>query len=154
MSKRTGLYEKLREYARMDYYPMHMPGHKRNSGIFAETIPAERSGDISEVIPYSLDITEIDGFDNLHLPEGILKEAMERAAAVFGAEQTYFLVNGSTCGLLAGISACAAPGDRILMARNCHKAVYNAVYLRELRPVYLYPKEVPDYGICGSIDPE
>lgn len=142
MSERTGLYERLREYARTDYYPMHMPGHKRNS---------ELCGDI---LPYSMDITEIDGFDNLHLPEGILKEAMERAANVFGAEQTYFLVNGSTCGLLAGISACTNPGDRILMARNCHKAVYHAVYIRQLRPVYLCPEEVPEFGICGGIDPE
>ena len=83
----------LEAYAESGVYPFHMPGHKRNA------FPMKN--------PYEIDITEIDGFDDLHAPEGILKEAMERAAKVYGAKQSYYLVNGSTCGILAAISAAA-----------------------------------------------
>ena len=75
----------------------------------------------------------IEGFDDLHAPDGILKEAQEKAAVVFGAEETFFLVNGSTAGILTAVSAAAPRGSRIIMARNCHKSVYHAdVYKRQL----------------------
>ena len=83
------LCEKLKEYKDSDYYPFHMPGHKRN-GDMTEKILAD---------VYGLDITEIDGFDNLHQTVGILKREQEKAARLYGAEQTYFLVNGSTGGI-------------------------------------------------------
>ena len=76
------IYEKLREYAKSDAYPFHMPGHKRKVDW------------ISDV--YDIDITEIDGFDDLHHAEGILRDAQERAARVYQADETHFLVNGST----------------------------------------------------------
>ena len=171
--KETGqsLYERLCEYAGEGCYPFHMPGHKRNGELFLQYEDSRKPGCRSEgesdgrtgdgpaarpaavEIPYGIDITEIEGFDNLHQPEGILKESMERAAELYGADETFYLVGGSTCGLLAGISACTEPGDRILMARNCHKAVYHAVYLRGLRPVYLYPETEEEFGICGGIRP-
>ncbi len=128
--------EKLKKYSQSSYYPFHMPGHKRM--------------DSPPVNPYALDITEIDGFDNLHKPEGILLEAQEDLAGLCGAKESYFLVNGSTCGLLAAISAVAKRGDQILMARNCHKAAYHAAALRELHTEYLYPA-VTKEGIQGSI---
>ena len=146
---RGNLYERLCEYAQEEYYPFHMPGHKRNEEVFKQH---EDSAAIA--IPYGIDITEIEGFDNLHQPEGILKESMERAAELYGAGKTFYLIGGSTCGLLAGICACTEPGDWILMARNCHKAVYHAVYIRGLRPVYLYPEIEEEFGICGGIRPE
>lgn len=120
------LWKKLTEYNDSPAYPMHMPGHKRRGeGAFAW---------------YGMDITEIDGFDNLHDAQGILKEAMDRAAKVMGAKRSWFVVNGSTCGLLAGIFAITKQGDRVLVARNCHKAVSHALMLRGLQPVWIYPK--------------
>ena len=119
------LYEKLTEYGRTDSYPFHMPGHKRRLGGMAD--------------PYFFDITEIDGFDNLHHAEGILLEAQRRAARLYGAEETYFLVNGSTAGILSAVGACL-PSGKILMARNCHKAAYHAVFLNHLEAEYLYPR--------------
>ena len=119
-----------------------MPGHKRKGERF------------SFENPYSFDITEIDGFDNLHHPEGILKESMEQAAAVYGSEKSYFLVNGSSCGLLAAISACVPAGGKILVARNCHKSVYHGLILRGLVPVYLCPDGVPQWGMSGPVSPE
>lgn len=134
------LYKNLIEYSQSDYYPLHMPGHKRN-------MP-------EGINPFLYDITEIEGFDNLHNPQGILRIAQEEAARFYEADKTYFLVNGSTCGLLSAICGTTRRGDKILVARNCHKAVYNAIYLNELNPVYIQPEYVEKYGINGGIDPE
>lgn len=130
---------KLRNYADTDTYPFHMPGHKRNMDGFEN--------------PYNIDITEITGFDDLHHADGIIKEAQQRAAKLYGADRCYYLVNGSTCGILSAISATTKKGDKIIVARNCHKSVYHALYLRELQPVYVYP-EVSDYNIQGQIRKE
>ena len=99
----AGLDLALEAYAKSDFYPFHMPGHKR--------VPAAAFN------AYTVDLTEIDGFDNLHAPKGILKEAQERAANLYGAKKTYYLVNGSTCGILAAISAAVSFGGKILMSR-------------------------------------
>ena len=82
------LYKKLEAYGKSDFYPFHMPGHKRNPLAVDGDFPVER------------DITEIDGFDNLHHPEGILRDSMDWAAALYGADQTYYLINGSTSGFM------------------------------------------------------
>ena len=102
-----------------------MPGHKRRVLPFPN--------------PYTIDITEIDGFDNLHHAEGLIREAEERAAKLYGADRSYYLVNGSTCGLLAAICAAARRGDKVLAARNCHKAVYHAISMQGLSVEFLYP---------------
>ena len=138
------LYDKLAAYGQSDYYPYHMPGHKRNSSM---GIPYALSES------FKIDITEIDGFDNLHHPEGILKQAQERAAKLYGAEETFFLVNGSTCGILAAISAATDRHDNILVARNCHKSLYHAAYLQELQLRYLYPEQIAGYGISDAVAP-
>lgn len=122
------LYEKLRTYSHSDYYGFHMPGHKRHLDLMPGTSP------------YSIDITEIDGFDDLHHAEGILLEAQRRASEVYHAEETHFLINGSTVGILSAIAGVTQKGDTILVARNCHKSVYHAIYMNELNPVYLYPR--------------
>ena len=121
------IYEKLKKYSDSDYYGFHMPGHKRNLDL------------MPGVSPYKIDITEIDGFDDLHHAEGILLEAQRRAAKVCHADETHFLVNGSTVGILSAIAGVTKKGDTILVARNCHKSVYHAIYMNELNPVYLYP---------------
>ena len=127
--------QKLKALAQSDVYPFHMPGHKRQlSGFF----------------PYELDITEIEGFDNLHHAKGLLFEAQQYAAQMYQSRKAYYLVNGSTCGILAAISAATTKGGRVLVARNCHKAVYNAIYLRGLKAEYVYPVAT-HYGIQGQI---
>ena len=84
MTQRT-LAESLAAYADSDCYPFHMPGHKRR---LTEMLP-----DFPEALQRAarLDITEIDGFDNLHDPEGILKDAEEKAAALYGADSCYYV---------------------------------------------------------------
>lgn len=135
------LFEQLKQYDESDIYPYHMPGHKRQSmGALPKQLAA-------------LDITEIEGFDNLHQPQGILQELQQYAARVYGAEETFYLVNGSTCGVLSAISTAVPIGGRILIARNCHKSVYHAAYLRQLHISYLYPELVPEIGICEAVSP-
>ena len=134
------IFDKLKNYSDSDYYAFHMPGHKRNLDLMDGTSP------------YRIDITEIDGFDDLHHAEGILKEAQERAAEVYHADETHFLVNGSTVGILSAILGTTEKGDSILVARNCHKSVYHAIYLNELDPVYLYPKFDTELGLSTEID--
>ncbi len=133
--------EALYEYSRTDFYPFHMPGHKRN--FMPETMNSF----------YNIDITEITDFDNLHHAEGILKENQQLAAELYGADFTYFLINGSTAGILAAVSACTKRNGKLLMARNCHKAVYHGAYLRGLDTVYLYPSYEPTCGLNGRISP-
>ena len=139
--KKETLYSKLIEYSKDGRYPFHMPGHKRNCTM-AEGME-----------PFAVDITEIDEFDNLHHAEGIIKEAMDNAADFFGTDKTWFLVNGSTCGLLAAIHSVTDIGDKIIIGRNCHKAVYNAVELRNLKVQYLYPEYIDEYAINGGYSP-
>ena len=133
------LYRALEIYSQEDYYPFHMPGHKRNP----DTVNTD--------LPFDRDITEIEGFDNLHHPEGILKKAQETAASVYDTKECYYSVNGSTAALLAAVSATVPRNGQILVARNCHKAVYHALYLRNLIPTYVYPQMDPKWWINGGI---
>lgn len=136
------IYERLKEYKNSDFYGFHMPGHKRNENI----IKAE--------LPYGIDITEIDGFDDLHHAGGIIKEAEKRAANLYHADETHFLVNGSTAGILSAVLGCTGKGGKILMSRNCHKSVYHAVFMNELNPVYLYPEFSDEMQLNGEIKAE
>ena len=124
--------------------PMHMPGHKRNTAL----------ADYLRTLRADLDITEIDGFDDLHAPEGLLLDGMRRAARLWGADESRFLVNGTTCGLLAAVYALAADGGRAIVARNCHKSVYHALELTGVEPVFVRPEVDGQTGICGGISPE
>ena len=138
----ASLYDKLIEYNKSDYYGFHMPGHKRNEKMFGTRLP------------YGIDITEIDGFDDLHHAETLIKDQEERAARLYKAEETHFLVNGSTVGILSAILGVTNRGDKILVARNCHKSVYNAMKLNGLRPIYIYPEYEKDLQINGEVSGE
>lgn len=133
------LYEKLTSYSESDYYGFHMPGHKRNTHLMDENLP------------YQIDITEIEGFDDLHHADGILKDEQELAAKVYHADETHFLINGSTAGILSAIMGSVSRGEKILVARNCHKSVYHAIFMKELKPVYLYPEFYADLELNGEV---
>ncbi len=131
------IYEKLEAYAKSDAYPFHMPGHKRRVD-WMENV-------------YDIDITEIDGFDDLHHAEGMIKEGMERMAHAVGAKQSYYIVNGSTCGILAAIYGNCPQGATVAVARNTHKSVAHAILLRGLKPIYIYPQNVDNLCISGQV---
>ena len=145
------LINRLAAYARSDMYPFHMPGHKRRTGPEDSFM---NSCVDSFTNPFAVDITEIEGFDNLHHPEGILKDSMKWAADVYGADQTYYLINGSTGGILAAVCGSVPRGGRILVSRNCHKSVYHGICLNQLKTSYVYPQEIEGLGIQGGITAE
>lgn len=130
---------KLEQLSHSDVYPFHMPGHKRQITFACD--------------PYQIDITEIDGFDNLHHATGIIKDLQDRYASLYQSKEAYLLVNGSSGGILSAISSAVHPGDHILMAKNSHKSVYHAAILNQLHVTYLYPEQL-SYGINGSIQPK
>ena len=118
-----------------------MPGHKR------------RVRPAPGLDCYAWDLTEIDGADDLHDADGILADAMARTAALYGARRCWYLVGGSTVGLLAGIRALAPFGSTVIAARNCHKAVYHAIELGRLTAHYLPPPVDTAFGVYGSVPP-
>lgn len=145
------LWEELKNYSASDYYPFHMPGHKR---LLKEDAPTCYKRLPQSPAPYQYDITEIEGFDNLHDAKGLLLSLQQKAASVYHAEQSFFLINGSTGGILSAVSAVAQDGKKLLVARNCHKSVYHAVQLNRLRAEYLWPEMIEDFDIQGELKAE
>ena len=138
------LWERLEAHHKAGYLSLHMPGHKENAALapYLARLGAE------------LDITELPEFDDLHDPSGVLAQGMDRAAKLWESRKSYFQVNGSTGGLLAAIRAATRRGDQVLVARHCHKAVYHAIELCGLDPVFLLPPVEETFGLAGSLSPE
>ncbi len=136
------IYNKLIKYSRSKPTVFHMPGHKLGEGI-----PKELLDNLTKI-----DLTEIEGTDNLHYPEGIIKEAQELAAKAFGAKKTFFLVNGSTCGIHAMIMSTCKKGDKLIVARDCHKSVINAMIMVGVNPVYIKPRYNKEFDISTIIN--
>jgi len=126
-----------------------MPGHKGGLG-FLETIDGKR---IYENL-IKCDVTETPGLDNLHHPEGIIREAQELLKELYGSTKAYFLVNGSTSGNLAMIFASFNEGDKIIVERNCHRSIFNGIIMRKLKPIYIKNEINNQYNAPLSIDME
>ena len=131
----------LKLYLGTDPLPMHMPGGKRNPDFVSQA--------------FMRDITEIDGFDNLHSPEGLLKDMEDCASSLWNARKAFLSVNGSSALILAAIWSASIlnPGSKILTAMNCHLSVWNAIELTGSSIVPLMP--VFDNGLpfAGHISP-
>lgn len=136
----TSLAKLLEKHDDNRIVPFHMPGHKRAD--FDYLYGAQK-----------IDITEIEGFDNLNDANGIILDSEKLAADVFCVKHARYLVNGSTGGVLAAIRSVCKEGDKILVARNCHKSVFNAVEVFGLNPVYVLPTYFEEYGFYGSVYP-
>ncbi len=136
------LYDRLKKYSKSGIYPFHMPGHKRNSAISDGTLP------------FDIDITEIYDFDNLHEPNGCIKAVEDKAASIYGVKRAFMLVNGATGGILSAICALTDFGDTVIVARNCHKSVYNAIELCGLNAIYALPNIDREFGVFSSVSPE
>lgn len=131
---KKSILNQLGEIVNNNLVSFHVPGHKLGK-IY------DRLGysNILESL-YKMDTTEILGTDNLHSPEGIIKESQERAARVFKSKNTYYLVNGSTCGIQASIMSVCSPKDKIIVNRDCHQSVINTLILGDIEPAYIYPQ--------------
>ena len=137
--------EFLMEHAALDPVSFHMPGHK-GSRIYKEN----GYGSFLENI-IDCDITEIPGADNLFQAEDIIAETMKKYKNLYDAEQSYLLVNGSSGGLIAAVLASVRHGGKLVMARNCHKSLFNVLALGDIEPVYAFPETEKEYGILGEV---
>ncbi len=142
--RRAPLYEKLLAYAKSHPHPFHVPGHKLGASFDREG--KERFHSI-----LSLDVTEISGMDDLHQPQGVIAEAQALAAEAFHADETRFLVGGSTAGNIALVMAVCKPGDTIIVQRNCHKSVYNGIILARAKPVFVVPAVDLQTGVAACV---
>lgn len=121
-----------------------MPGHKGKS---LESLIA-----MIKETGFKIDVTELPGLDNLQDPRGPIMKAEEQAARTMGAEKTFFLVNGATTGIIAGIMATTKPSAQVLLPRNCHRSFWSALVLGDLTPVFVVPKYYAPLSISIPAD--
>ena len=118
----------LKEYINEDVAPFSMPGHKYGRAFFND--------ELGELM-LRADITEFDGVDNLHKPEGVIKESQDMLTKLYRSKKSYFLVNGSTSGNLIMMFAAFNEGDTVIVERNCHRSIMNAIIVRKLKPIFV-----------------
>ncbi|MBZ9684896.1 aminotransferase class I/II-fold pyridoxal phosphate-dependent enzyme [Clostridium estertheticum] len=146
---RLPLVEGVLKYIKERNIPFAMPGHKGGRG-FLKTVKGKEL--YKNLIKG--DITEVFGLDNLHCPEGIIEESQKLLSEYYGSIKSYFLVNGSTSGNLAMIFSCFNEGDKIIVERNCHRSIFNAIIMRKLKPVYIKNKINSKYDAPFPLDKE
>ncbi|WP_085993760.1 aminotransferase class I/II-fold pyridoxal phosphate-dependent enzyme [Oceanobacillus senegalensis] len=128
----TPLYNRLKQFREKNPISFHVPGHKNGEVFFNEA-----REDFENIL--QLDFTELTGLDDLHAPTGVIQESQELAAEFFHADETFFLVGGSTSGNLAMILACCQIGDKVIVQRNSHKSIMNALELSGAEPIFIAP---------------
>lgn len=124
------LVDQLHQFAEKKAMSLHVPGHK--NGYFS-TLPKA----LRDSLAY--DVTELEGLDDLHAPEGVIRESQALLSQFYTSDASYFLVNGSTVGNLAMMMAATHPGDLVLVQRNAHKSVFHALELARVEPVFITP---------------
>ena len=139
----TPLYDALRDYTAKGPARFHMPGHK---GKF---LPVP---ELAGLAP--LDVTELPPTGNLYEAGEPFDSAQRLWAEAFGFEQCQFLTGGSTMGIHTGLALCARPGSKILVDRSCHRAVFNAMALLDLEPVYLERPWLREENLIGPVSPD
>lgn len=130
--KKAPLLEAVLDYKEENNLILSMPGNKSGKAFLRDRLGGKFRNTLGE-----LDITEVDPLDNLHSPEGVIKEAEDLLAKAYKVKRGYFVVNGSTASNLAAIFSAFNEGDEVLVERNCHKSVYNGLILRKLKPIYI-----------------
>lgn len=143
---KTPLYDAVMRVINDKPTPFSIPSHKFGQGIHP------KCEEFAEV--FKMDSGEMVGTDDLHMPEGPIKEAQELAAEAWGADQTYFLVNGTSCGIISILSAVASEGEKIIIPRNTHKSIVSGLIFSGAQPVYIPAEIDKEKGLVGGIKPE
>jgi arginine decarboxylase len=138
----------LQEWVRKQHSPFYTPGHKRGVGM--NRILVDNWGEA--VLGW--DLPELPGLDNLQAPTGIIEQAQILAADAFGAERTWFLVNGSTTGVIAAILATCGEGEKIILPRNIHSSAIAGLIHGGAVPVFINPEYDAEWDLTHSITPE
>ena len=144
----TPLVDALRKSSQKSHAAFYAPGHKQGKGID----PSLRSLMGEKV--FQADLPELPELDNLFAPEGAIAEAQELAASTFGAERTWFLVNGSTCGIIAAILATCGMGEKIILPRNIHQSAIAGLILTGAVPIFIEPIYDPQTRLMYNVTPE
>ena len=144
----TPLIDALKACTTRSHAPFYTPGHKRGAGI------SPLLTDLIGKDVFRADLTELAELDNLFTPQNVILAAQELAAEAFGAEKTWFLVNGSTCGIEAAILATCRMGEKIILPRNVHSSVISGLILSGAIPIFINPVYNSDLDIAYSITPE
>ncbi len=145
---RTPLFDAIKDYIDLSPAYFRIPGHRLERGI------SSRWKDVVGEEIFKFDLTETPLVDDLHNPEGAIKEAQLLAQEVFSAEHSYFLVNGTTCGNEAMVISTAFEGQKIAIPRNAHKSVLMGLIISGAEPIYLSPVLSKELGVQGGILPE
>ncbi|MGL6281969.1 MAG: aminotransferase class I/II-fold pyridoxal phosphate-dependent enzyme [Microcoleaceae cyanobacterium] len=143
----TPLLKTLKILSESNHAPFYAPGHKKGQGVSA-TLKNLLGASV-----FQADLPELPALDNLFQPAGVIKEAQDLAAEAFGADQTWFLINGSTAGIIASILAVCQPGEQIILPRNIHQSVISGLILSGAVPVYIQPPYNSDWDIVLGITP-
>ncbi|NEP02051.1 MAG: aminotransferase class I/II-fold pyridoxal phosphate-dependent enzyme [Symploca sp. SIO2E9] len=141
------LLDALTTSAHRYHAPFYAPGHKRGQGI---------SQPLAELLGMSVfraDLPELPELDNLFAPAGVIQEAQQLAASAFGADQSWFLINGSTCGVMAAILATCSADDKIILPRNIHQSAIAGLVLSGAIPIFINPEYDPSNDLAGSVTP-
>ncbi|MFW5666335.1 MAG: aminotransferase class I/II-fold pyridoxal phosphate-dependent enzyme [Coleofasciculus sp.] len=138
----------LQACAGVPHAPFYAPGHKRGKGI------SDKLANLWGKSVFEHDLPELPDFDNLFAPSGGIKEAQALAAEAFGADKTWFLVNGSTCGVIAAILATCGTGDKLILPRNSHQSAIAGLVLSGASPIFITPESDPWGDLAHSITPD
>ena len=141
----TPLYHGLLEHAKKDPIQFHIPGHKKGNGMDPEF------RDFIGENALSIDLINIGPLDDLHQPKGIIKKALVLAAEAFGADHTFFSVQGTSGAIMTMIMSVCGPGDKIIVPRNVHKSVMSAIVFAGAIPVFIHPAIDKKLGISHGI---
>ncbi|WP_315613117.1 aminotransferase class I/II-fold pyridoxal phosphate-dependent enzyme [Alkalihalobacillus sp. MEB130] len=141
----TPLFTGVRKHAEKQPIQFHIPGHKQGKGM-----DPEFSQFIGENA-LSIDLINIEPLDDLHHPHGIIKEAQELAAEAFGADHTFFSVQGTSGAIMTMIMSVCGPGDKIIVPRNVHKSIMSAIIFSGATPIFIHPEIDPELGISHGI---
>jgi arginine decarboxylase len=144
----TPLFTALKKHAEQNPIQFHIPGHKKGNGMDPEF--REFIGENA----LSIDLINIGPLDDLHLPKGIIKQSQELAAIAFGADHTFFSVQGTSGAIMAMIMSVCGPEDKILVPRNVHKSIMSAIVFAGAIPIFIHPEVDSRFGISHGITPD
>lgn len=144
----TPILSALQASSRRPHAAFYAPGHKRGQGA------SHRLRDLLGDAALAADLPELPELDNLFAPEGVILEAQALAAEAFGADHTYFLANGSTCGIEAAILATVGPGEKIIVPRNAHRSVVAGLVLAGAMPIFVAPEYSRELGLALGVKAE
>jgi arginine/lysine/ornithine decarboxylase len=145
---KTPLLTKLKQLANKPHAPFYAPGHKRGQGINDNL-----KGLMGELV-FKADLPELPELDNLFAPENVIQESQNLASDAFGADKTWFLINGSTCGIIASILATCRSGDKIILPRNIHQSAIFGLIISGAIPIFINPEYNRVFDLSYGLTPQ